>query len=138
MGALGATSGVARRRSRWWRRPAACVSNKIGAKAPRQGAHAAARPSNARILRGPVVLGQALEWPFPQLPGVPMNYAARIVSHPVAADADTVYDFAHRIENLPQWAAGLTTQLVLDGGQWFSETPQGRIRIEMAPHNAYR
>jgi len=67
-----------------------------------------------------------------------MNYAARIVSQPVAADADTVYDFAHRIENLPQWAAGLTTQLVLDGGQWFSETPQGRILIEMTPHNAYR
>lgn len=67
-----------------------------------------------------------------------MNHAARIVSQPVAADADTVYDFAHRIENLPQWAAGLTTQLVLDGGRWFSQTPQGRIRIDMAPHNAYR
>jgi len=67
-----------------------------------------------------------------------MNHAARLVSQPVAADADTVYDFAHRIENLPQWAAGLTTQLVLEDGQWFSQTPQGRIRIEMAPHNAYR
>lgn len=67
-----------------------------------------------------------------------MNHAARIVSHPVAADADTVYDFAHRVENLPQWAAGLTTRLVLDDGQWFGETPQGRIRIAMAPHNAYR
>jgi len=67
-----------------------------------------------------------------------MNLAARIVSHPVAADADTVYDFAHRVENLPQWAAGLTTRLVVEDGQWFSETPQGRIRIAMAPHNAYR
>ena len=67
-----------------------------------------------------------------------MNYAARLVSQPVAADADTVYDFAHRIENLPQWAAGLATQLVLDDGHWFSDTPQGRIRIEMTPHNAYR
>jgi hypothetical protein len=67
-----------------------------------------------------------------------MNYAARIVSNPVAADADTVYDFAHRIENLPQWAAGLTTRLVLDRGEWFSETPQGRIKIAMAPHNEYR
>jgi len=67
-----------------------------------------------------------------------MNYAARIVSNPVAADADTVYDFAHRIENLPQWAAGLTTQLVLDSGEWFSQTPQGRIKIAMAPHNEYR
>ena len=67
-----------------------------------------------------------------------MNYAARIVSHPVAADADTVYDFAHRIENLPRWATGLTTRLVLDGGEWFSETPQGRIRIAMVPPNQHR
>jgi len=67
-----------------------------------------------------------------------MNFASRIVSQPVAVDADTAYDFAHRVENLPQWAAGLASSLVQHDGHWFSETPAGRIRIDMAPLNDWR
>jgi hypothetical protein len=67
-----------------------------------------------------------------------MHFASRIVSQPCDASADAVYDFAHRVENLPRWAAGLATRLVQEDGHWFTDTPQGRLRIEMAPRNAYR
>lgn len=67
-----------------------------------------------------------------------MNFAARIVSQASNASADALYEFGHRVENLPRWAAGLTTRLVQEDGQWFTDTPEGRIRIEMAPRNALR
>jgi len=67
-----------------------------------------------------------------------MNFASRIVSQPVAVDADTAYDFAHRIENLPQWAAGLASSLVRQDGHWFGETPGGRVRVDMVPRNDWR
>ena len=65
-----------------------------------------------------------------------MQYATRIVSAPSTATADAVYEFAHRMENLPRWAAGLVTNIARDGDTWFTETPGGRIRIAMAPRNA--
>ena len=34
-----------------------------------------------------------------------MNFASRIVSQACDVAADTVYEFAHRVENLPRWAA---------------------------------
>ena len=67
-----------------------------------------------------------------------MNFESRIVSQPCRAPADAVYDFAHRVENLPRWAAGLATRLVQEDGHWFTDTPEGRLRIEMAPRNALR
>ena len=67
-----------------------------------------------------------------------MNFASRIVSQACDVAADTVYEFAHRVENLPRWAAGLTTRLVQEDGEWFTDTPDGRIRIAMTPRNAFR
>lgn len=67
-----------------------------------------------------------------------MNLPSRIVSQACGASADAVYDFAHRVENLPRWAAGLTTRLEQDDGHWFADTPGGRLRIDMAPRNALR
>ena len=67
-----------------------------------------------------------------------MNFASRIVSQACEAAADTVYEFAHRVENLPRWAAGLTTRLVQEDGEWFTDTPGGRLRIAMTPRNAFR
>jgi hypothetical protein len=67
-----------------------------------------------------------------------MNFASRIVSQACDVAADTVYEFAHRVENLPRWAAGLTTRLVQEDGEWFTDTPGGRIRIAMTPRNAFR
>jgi hypothetical protein len=66
-----------------------------------------------------------------------MQYATRIVSAPSTATADAVYEFAHRMQNLPRWAAGLAANIAHEGGAWFTETPGGRIRIAMAPRNAF-
>ncbi len=66
-----------------------------------------------------------------------MKYATRILSQPVAAAANDVYEFARRIENMPQWAAGLVTQVSQEDGAWFTDTPGGRIRIAMAPRNEF-
>lgn len=64
-----------------------------------------------------------------------MNYEARVVYAPCDAAAAAVYEFAHRMENLPQWAAGLVASLRHENGAWFTDTPGGRITIAMAPRN---
>lgn len=66
-----------------------------------------------------------------------MNYETRIVSEAVDLPADAVYAYAHRIENLPHWAAGLATTLQNENGEWFTESPAGRVTIAMVPRNAY-
>jgi hypothetical protein len=66
-----------------------------------------------------------------------MNYQTRVVSLAVDVPADAVYEYAHRIENLPHWAAGLATTLHNEDGQWFTDSPAGRITIAMAPRNPY-
>ena len=67
-----------------------------------------------------------------------MNFASRIVSQACDVAADTVYEFAHRVENLPRRAAGLATRLVQEDGEWFTDTPDGRIKIAMTPCNTFR
>ena len=67
-----------------------------------------------------------------------MNFASRIVSQACDVAADTVYEFAHRVENLPRWAAGLASSLRQQDGAWFTDTPDGPVRIAMAPRNAFR
>lgn len=66
-----------------------------------------------------------------------MKYATRIVSHPVDAAANDVYEFARRMENMPRWAAGLATSVSHEGGVWFTDTPGGRITIAMARRNEF-
>jgi hypothetical protein len=66
-----------------------------------------------------------------------MNYETRIVSLPVDLPADAVYEYAHRIENLPHWAAGLATTLQNANGEWFTDAPTGRVTIAMVPRNPY-
>lgn len=66
-----------------------------------------------------------------------MTYETRIVSHPVDATAGDVYEFACQMKNMPLWAAGLVTKIVRENGSWFAVTPDGRIRIAMAPRNEF-
>jgi len=66
-----------------------------------------------------------------------MTYAHRIVSESLDLPATTVYDFAHRAENLPRWAAGLASTVQRDGDHWVADSPMGRIRIAMAAPNAF-
>ena len=47
------------------------------------------------------------------------------------------YNFAHRPENFPKWAAGLSSSLHRDGETWRASTPAGEATIRFSPHNDY-
>ena len=55
------------------------------------------------------------------------------VDRPVAE----IYAFASDPANLPQWAPGLGNSMVQIDGNWFVETPEGRVRVTFAPKNEY-
>ncbi|TCN40445.1 polyketide cyclase/dehydrase/lipid transport protein [Kribbella orskensis] len=48
-----------------------------------------------------------------------------------------VYDFASDPANLPAWAAGLSSKVEQVDGQWFADSPMGRIELSFAPRNEY-
>jgi hypothetical protein len=48
-----------------------------------------------------------------------------------------VYAFASNPANLPRWAPGLGSSVVRVDGDWFVETPAGRVRVRFAPPNEY-
>ena len=39
--------------------------------------------------------------------------------------------------NLPAWAAGLSSKVEQVDGQWFADSPMGRIELTFAPRNEY-
>ncbi len=60
------------------------------------------------------------------------------VSTTIDRPADEVYAYASDPGNLPNWAAGLARQDVqLIDGVWVTESPMGRVTIEMAPSNPF-
>lgn len=66
-----------------------------------------------------------------------MPYPARLISQTIAAPAQAVYDFASRMDNLPQWASGLARGVTEENGEWFTESPMGRVKVAMAPRNPF-
>lgn len=64
--------------------------------------------------------------------------ASRIVSEPAAVSADAAYAYARVMENLPQWASGLATGVRQENGAWYTDSPMGKVKLEMAPENPYR
>lgn len=68
---------------------------------------------------------------------MPSVQEALVVSQPVAVSAKAVYDFAHRMENLPLWASGLATGIEQRGSQWFTDSPMGKVQVAMAPDNPF-
>ncbi|CAA0102249.1 SRPBCC family protein [Zhongshania aliphaticivorans] len=56
----------------------------------------------------------------------------------IACSPSKVYQFASNPENLPRWAAGLTsTELTRDGDVWVAEAPFGRVAIRFAAQNPF-
>jgi hypothetical protein len=51
--------------------------------------------------------------------------------------ATAVYEYASDPANLPDWAAGLAGSIEFVEGKWVSESPMGRITIEMAEPNNF-
>ena len=53
----------------------------------------------------------------------------------IRRSVDAVYDYASNPENLPEWAAGLSSGISLVGGDWVSDSPMGRVIVEMIEPN---
>jgi hypothetical protein len=51
--------------------------------------------------------------------------------------ADEVYDYASDPANMPEWAPGLGSSIEQVDGQWFVDTPTGRVGVTFTPRNIY-
>jgi hypothetical protein len=69
--------------------------------------------------------------------GEQMASKSRHISMPIERPAGDVYDYASNPANLPAWAAGLGGSVERVGGQWFADSPMGRVSIAFAPANEF-
>lgn len=69
---------------------------------------------------------------------MPQGFPALHLSIWIDRDLATVYDFLHRPENFPRWAAGLAKGLRrAPDGDWLGTGPDGEIRVRFTPRNEY-
>jgi hypothetical protein len=61
----------------------------------------------------------------------------RHVSEWIDRPASAVYAFAGDPANLPQWAAGLSSGIEQVDGEWFADSPMGRVGVRFAPPNDF-
>ncbi len=61
---------------------------------------------------------------------------SRHISVSIAATAARVYAYASDPSQLPAWAAGLAqSSMEQVGGQWFTQSPMGRVRVNFTGPN---
>ena len=61
----------------------------------------------------------------------------RILYTSIAVSLDTAYDFAHRPENFPSWAAGMSSSLHETEDGWIAETPEGKATVRFSALNEH-
>jgi hypothetical protein len=66
-----------------------------------------------------------------------MGPQTRHIGERIARPADVVYRFAADPANLPQWAPGLGTAVEQVDGEWFVDSPMGRVRVTFAQPNEF-
>jgi hypothetical protein len=66
-----------------------------------------------------------------------MTFKSRHISVSIKQSADQVYEFASNPENLPKWASGLSGSIKNVNGDWFAESPMGKVKIEFAVKNNF-
>jgi len=59
------------------------------------------------------------------------------LSETIARSAAEVYEYASDPANLPEWASGLGSSAEHVDGQWFVDSPDGRLTIVFAERNDY-
>ena len=59
------------------------------------------------------------------------------ISERIGRPADEVYEYAVDPANLPVWAPGLGSAVENVDGQWYVETPMGRVGFAFVERNAY-
>ncbi|MQA36064.1 SRPBCC family protein [Modestobacter roseus] len=62
---------------------------------------------------------------------------SRHLSVHIDRPAAEVYAWARDPANLPRWAAGLAAGIARVDGEWVADSPMGRVRVRMAPENAF-
>lgn len=65
------------------------------------------------------------------------TYGSRIVSETINVACKLVYEYARQMENLPNWASGLATGIQQENGHWFTDSPMGKVQVDMAPRNDF-
>jgi hypothetical protein len=66
-----------------------------------------------------------------------MDSESRHISERIRRPLNEVYEYAADPANLPEWAPGLGSAVENVDGQWFVETPMGRVGFEFVERNAY-
>lgn len=66
-----------------------------------------------------------------------MASESRHIAESISSPAATVYGYASDPANLPGWAPGLCSSVQNVGGQWFAESPMGRVGLAFAPPNEF-
>jgi hypothetical protein len=66
-----------------------------------------------------------------------MPSESKQISEWIDRRAADVYEYASDPANLPQWAPGLGNSVDNVDGQWFVETPSGRVRFAFVERNNY-
>lgn len=61
-----------------------------------------------------------------------MTFAARHISQPIDRDPSVVAAFASAPENLPKWAAGLSSGIRRESGRWIADSPMGVVEVRFA------
>ncbi len=66
-----------------------------------------------------------------------MTFSSKHISIAINRPVEDVYAFASDPENLPQWAAGLSTGTRKSGKVWIASSPMGEVTVEFTPANSF-
>lgn len=66
-----------------------------------------------------------------------MHPESKHVSEWIERAAGEVYEYVLDPVNLPRWAPGLGHAVESVGGQWFVDSPMGRVGLAFAPRNHF-
>ena len=66
-----------------------------------------------------------------------MPLPARHIAVSIDRPAAEVYAFASNPQNLPKWAAGVSSGVRKQGGAWITDSPMGPVTIAFAPENSF-
>lgn len=65
-------------------------------------------------------------------------YVPKHISVSVNSKPSEIYKFAANPENLPKWAAGLSSATVVKSGDaWICESPMGQVKVKFAAENSF-
>jgi hypothetical protein len=65
-----------------------------------------------------------------------MPYESQVVAETVAVPSSAAYEFAAKVENLPEWASGLSSGIERRGDRWIARSPMGEVEVVMAGPNS--